>query len=85
MVLLRSQLEEAIESVASFYSCEVGEVAGLDPSEDCEDLVDGELLAAQRWRRQARFGWKEPGVGSRSSSVLSSPLSTIGRAKPGLT
>ncbi len=64
MVLLRGELEEPVEAVARLYRRQVDEVARLGPSEDCENLVDGEFLAAQRWRGLARFCRKEPRVGS---------------------
>lgn len=55
-VLLGRELKEMIEAVHRFQRGEVDEVAGLDPTEEGEQLVGGQLLEREGRSDGARLG-----------------------------
>src|SRR5262252_7864881 len=63
-VLIRGELEEAIEAVAFLDRGQVNEVPRLGPPKYRKYFVDGELLAAQGRRGPPQFDREEPGIGA---------------------
>jgi hypothetical protein len=62
-VLLSCKPAESVKAVARLNCREVHEVACLGSAEDGENLVDGELLAAEHRGRRSGLGRKESRVG----------------------